>query len=125
MFFVIIRALITFAGTGNAYFIICNALLAYTVLYISFVPSGRIRAFNRIGDYSYGMYIYAFPVQQSLAASVPGLDAKAMFFSSFAITFLFAFLSWHVIEKQMLKKKGTYVYVQEVLSRRRFAKQSV
>lgn len=37
--------------------------LGYLVLYLAYVPGGWLRRYNRMGDYSYGLYIYAFPVQ--------------------------------------------------------------
>jgi peptidoglycan/LPS O-acetylase OafA/YrhL len=46
-------------------------LPAVHLFYLAYVPSGWIRKYNRVGDYSYGIYIYAFPVQQSVAALIP------------------------------------------------------
>lgn len=79
--------------------------MPYVVLYLSYVPGGLLRRFNRLGDYSYGTYIYAFPVQQMLAASVPGIGPLQMLGASFAITTILAVLSWHWIEKNALALK--------------------
>ena len=35
---------------------------AYLTFYLAYVPGGVVRRFNRFGDYSYGVYVYAFPV---------------------------------------------------------------
>jgi peptidoglycan/LPS O-acetylase OafA/YrhL len=38
--------------------------LPYLVFYVAYIPSGFVRNFNKFGDYSYGIYLYAFPLQQ-------------------------------------------------------------
>ena len=83
---------------------------------LAYIPSGAIRGFNKYGDYSYGMYIYAFPIQQSVAALIPGISVLAMIVISFIITFILAFISWHVVEKKMLKYKDKYVYIENLMS---------
>ena len=35
------------------------------VLHAAYLFGGPVRAYNRLGDYSYGVYIYAFPIQQA------------------------------------------------------------
>lgn len=55
-------------------------------------------------------YIYAFPVQQSVVALVPNLSVLKMVVISFVITFIFAFTSWHLVEKKMLKNKNKFFY---------------
>jgi peptidoglycan/LPS O-acetylase OafA/YrhL len=52
-------------------FVVYAACLAPLVLRLVYVPDGQIRRFNDWGDYSYGVYICAFPVQQMLAFLVP------------------------------------------------------
>ena len=41
--------------------------LSYAVFWLGCAPAPRIARYNRLGDYSYGMYIYAFPIQQLIA----------------------------------------------------------
>jgi len=79
--------------------------LAYLTFWLAYVPGGPIRQFNRLGDYSYGIYIYAFPIQQAIVASVPDVTPLRLFFGAFPITLLLAVLSWHYIEKRALSMK--------------------
>ncbi|SDX46336.1 Peptidoglycan/LPS O-acetylase OafA/YrhL, contains acyltransferase and SGNH-hydrolase domains [Allochromatium warmingii] len=95
------------------FFFVYSFCLPYLLLYLAYVPSGPIRSFNKIGDYSYGIYIYAFPVQQSIAAMIPHVTVSGMVILSFVITFALAFLSWHKIEKKCLKMKGLPVLFEE------------
>ncbi len=75
----------------------------YLVLYLTYVPSGSVRLFNKVGDYSYGLYIYAFPVQQSVLALHPDISFVNFCIIAFLITFTLACLSWHLLEKRCLK----------------------
>lgn len=91
---------------GEASFLIAFKLvLPYLVIYLALVPfHGRRRA-REPGDYSYGIYIYAYPVQQSLAALLRHLTPLQMLCSSFPITLALAVLSWHLVEKHALRAK--------------------
>ena len=65
-----------------------------------------IRRTARFGDFSYGVYIYAFPVQQTIIALTSNTLPFALGLAASALTtFAFAFLSWHCVEKQALKLK--------------------
>ncbi len=60
---------------------------------------------NRIGDLSYGIYIYGFLIQQLVYYFLkPGV--AGLFFISLPIIVVFAALSWHFIEKPALKLKN-------------------
>lgn len=93
-------------GYGTRYYpMLFSTALLYGVLWVGYVPDGAIRHFNNWGDYSYGLYIYAFPVQQGLVVLWPDIRPWQMGIIAFIITFIFAFGSWHLIEKQALRLK--------------------
>jgi len=99
--------LVVFASTlnKNMFFITYHLFLAYLTIFIAYIPTGRIRMFNRMGDYSYGIYIYAFPVQQSIVAIIPNISVLSEIVLSLFITLGLAIISWHLLEKQILKFK--------------------
>jgi peptidoglycan/LPS O-acetylase OafA/YrhL len=79
----------------------------YLSLYAALVPSRTMRAYNRVGDYSYGLYIYGFPVQQSFVALSGGAAGFAMspaenLWYSLPVALLLAMLSWHLVEERAL-----------------------
>jgi len=82
--------------------------LPYMVIFLAFSNLGKIHNFGKYGDFSYGLYIYAFPVQQLCAQYFKGENMFIYYmFACYAITFLLAFLSWHLVEKHALKLKYT------------------
>jgi peptidoglycan/LPS O-acetylase OafA/YrhL len=83
--------------------------LGYGLFALALLPKGPLLAYNRIGDYSYGVYIYAYPVQQSLRAQFPGVTPLCHFFVSLLCTFPLAVLSWHLIERPALSLKDKSV----------------
>jgi peptidoglycan/LPS O-acetylase OafA/YrhL len=74
----------------------------YVVFAFGFVSWRPLKIYNRLGDYSYGMYIYAFPIEQTVVAVWPGISALHLMAVSFPITLSFAVLSWHMLEKPFL-----------------------
>jgi peptidoglycan/LPS O-acetylase OafA/YrhL len=64
-----------------------------------------LRRFGRFGDFSYGIYIYAFPIQQLLVWGFPKLNFWLSLTSAAILTLIASFLSWHLLEKQVLKLK--------------------
>jgi len=101
-------ALLLSAFNKDVFYVTYMAVLAYLVFWLAYVPTGIVRQFNRLGDYSYGIYIYAFPVQQSIVMLVPGISSGALMGTAFGITLFFAFLSWHLIESKALSLKSRW-----------------
>lgn len=62
-------------------------------------------ALSRIGDLSYGTYIYAFPVQQIIMALWPHLPLWATLLAPIPPVFLLAWLSWTLVERPALALK--------------------
>ena len=102
IFGVLIAALAMSAATLG-FHAIYKLTFAYVVLYLALVPRGWLLRFNRLGDYSYGIYIYAFAVQQAIVYGVPGITPLRLIAYSFPPTLALAFASWHLIEKRALR----------------------
>ena len=62
----------------------------------------------RSRDYSYGIYLYGYPITQALVASMPALRGHGalVFVLATLCTVAFAAMSWHVIERRALALKG-------------------
>lgn len=60
------------------------------------------------GDYSYGIYLYAFPIQQTTVMLFPGAGYIATLAMSLMATACFAAFSWHFIERPTLKLKKLF-----------------
>jgi peptidoglycan/LPS O-acetylase OafA/YrhL len=102
IFGTVVAVLLTAAAT-TGFLVAYKLALAYVVLYLALVPRGPLLAFNRLGDYSYGMYIYAFAVQQMVVHAVPGITPLRLIVFSFVPTVWLAFASWHLVEKRALR----------------------
>jgi peptidoglycan/LPS O-acetylase OafA/YrhL len=83
-------------------------LLVYVVLVIAYHPRLRVRALNRTGDYSYGLYVYAFPVQQTLVRNLAGIEPAWLFALTVPITGILAAMSWHWLEQPALALKSRF-----------------
>lgn len=55
-------------------------------------------------DYSYGIYIYAFPVQQ-FVINIIGMSFLPGMITSIIITVILAAFSWHFVESKFLARK--------------------
>ena len=59
--------------------------------------------FFKGGDYSYGIYIYGYPIQQMVTHFLPGhREWYVNLAIALPVTLLFAYGSWHVVEKPVL-----------------------
>lgn len=79
------------------------AILTYITLFIGLSALPQI-GFLKTGDYSYGVYLYGYPITQSLVAAIPAVRGNLFLLLGLTVFFtaLFSFLSWHLIEKRFL-----------------------
>jgi peptidoglycan/LPS O-acetylase OafA/YrhL len=79
---------------------------SYAVMYAAFALPARLFRFGRRGDFSYGVYLYHFPVQQLTLMALPVLAGwpVALFLVSAPVVGAFAALSWHGVEKRFLRR---------------------
>jgi peptidoglycan/LPS O-acetylase OafA/YrhL len=78
----------------------------YLVLWIAYRTHSFLRLPAWCGDYSYGIYVYAFPVQQTVSQLVAPLGGFGIFALSVVPTCWLAVLSWHFVEAPMLRLKS-------------------
>lgn len=77
------------------------AALSFTALWFG-GSMPILHTYNRLGDYSYGTYIYAFPTQQLLAFAIPGISVLGMISLALPIVWTLGALSWRFVEKPAL-----------------------
>ena len=84
-----------------------GALSAIPVTYVTVflgITNPRRLAFIRRGDYSYGIFLYAYPVQQAVVATrLLPLNGFVTLAVAFPLIFAVAACSWHFWEKRMLE----------------------
>jgi peptidoglycan/LPS O-acetylase OafA/YrhL len=71
--------------------------LSYAIFMLGYARTPIVQRYNRLGDYSYGLYIYAFPIQQLVAqtgVTTPVLNMAI----ALPFTIICAVISWHVVE---------------------------
>jgi len=107
---------------NHAFFLVYSLSLPYLILYIVFVPAGIGRHYNRLGDYSYGLYIYAFPVQQTVATFFPQISVWNMIWMSGGISLMLAILSWHCLERRSMTYRALCIETSRRLMRQLFPK---
>lgn len=77
------------------------AALAYFILSIGNAKNPVFRNWFKKSDFSYGLYLYGFPIQQIMYQLTKGANIHPilMTFICFAIVLGFAILSWYFVEK--------------------------
>src|SRR4029079_15870582 len=80
--------------------------LSYSTLVVAALPWPVLTHWGRFGDFSYGMYLFAFPVQQAIVHFAgPQLPLAANIALCLAITLVLAAPSSHLVERTTLDLK--------------------
>jgi peptidoglycan/LPS O-acetylase OafA/YrhL len=89
----------------NLSFAISTLYITYVIFFIAFLSFLNYLNVDRMGDFSYGIYIYSFPIQQVVAYFILDISPIEMFLIVLPIVTLIGFLSWRFIEKPVLALK--------------------
>lgn len=95
---------VAFMATGHWY-LVRVMLVPVAVIYIGTRSWPLMRSAGRFGDLSYGIYIYAWPVQQLAVAFLPGASFATLLAVSLVVTTALAWCSWRLVEKPALAFK--------------------
>lgn len=76
---------------------------------------GALTRLTQRHDISYGVYIYHWPVEQTLLLEIPGIGFAALFTLALAIVLPIAVASWRFVEEPALRLKS---HVPRLLTRR-------
>ncbi len=101
-------------GVRNTFFDVTYAVwFSYLILYIAFHKGLKLPDLGKRGDFSYGLYLYAFPVTQTWILLL-GPDNPWLILALVSmVTLLLAMLSWFAVEKPALAFKGRLINQRE------------
>ncbi|MFM9976799.1 MAG: acyltransferase family protein [Sphingomonadaceae bacterium] len=91
--------------------------LAYLTVWLGLTDASKL-FFVRRADYSYGVYLYSYAIQQSVMAVAPwAREWWINILICLPLSILFAALSWHLVEKPAMGLKGRVKALEEAYLR--------
>jgi len=99
-------------------YLTCAAIFAAAIWLATTAPLLRLRL---PGDYSYGIYLFGWPIQQLVHAAFPEMGARGNWLIALPLAAGFGALSWYLVEKpciQLGKKIGDILPVRKPLAGR-------
>jgi peptidoglycan/LPS O-acetylase OafA/YrhL len=91
----------------GGFFVIGYPAFAYLVIWAGVRMPKRLHWVGRQNDYSYGIYIYGFPVLQTLLMyHFTRYGHYAYVLAAIAITWALAWLSWHLVEDRAMSLRN-------------------
>ena len=94
---------------GGVFNLFSPIFIAYSTVYIGLTNFRRL-GFLKGADYSYGVFLYHFAIQQAVVLQVP--SAQHWYVNaaiSLPLTIIFSALSWHFVERPSLSLRF-YIY---------------
>ena len=91
-----------FAGVGAPASVLLYMLcLPYLVIYVA--TKTPVVSIRKIGDLSYGLFLFAFPIQQSLQETFSHIGPRTLTITATAIGLAVAYASYWTVESRFLK----------------------
>ncbi len=80
---------------------------SYLLMALAYLPWLHPLNLGRFGDFSYGTYLYAFPIQQLLVLRAHGsISPMLLFAEATPLTLIAGALSWHLVERHFLQRSS-------------------
>ena len=83
-------------------------VVPYAVIAVGMRATPVIRSAGRFGDFSYGLYLWGFLVQQVVVSALGVLPLWLDLLVVVPVTGILAFASWHLVEKRALALKSRF-----------------
>lgn len=105
--YAIVSLLLLLVASYFGYFVHAFAFFGtYLVLFLIFYRKISIPFSANMGNYSYGLFLFGFPVQQAIVHFLGGsMNPIINFIIAFPIALSFAMISWHLVESHFIKYK--------------------
>jgi peptidoglycan/LPS O-acetylase OafA/YrhL len=85
-------------------------IIIYIMVYVGLAKVPPVPLYHR-GDYSYGVYLYGYPIQQAIVTLDPSVTSPVLHFAiSLPLVTLVAMVSWHCIEKPILRLRKRFSF---------------
>lgn len=102
-FFALVALALAASNPGivkDVFFFVC---FSYLVVFFGCYAKVEVNWYEKLGDLSYGTYVFAWPVQQ-IVLSLFGLEMSPYVFAiiAFVPTLILAYASWNLVEKRAL-----------------------
>jgi peptidoglycan/LPS O-acetylase OafA/YrhL len=82
--------------------------LPYLVVFAAYRTPARLRRLTgATGDVSYGVYLYGFPIQQAIVATLGPVASPLVLLISAPLTWLAGLASWQLVESRFLVRRRT------------------
>lgn len=114
---IVLLSALGIAEMESLFYVLYVLAIPYLLIYAAYYPSRFMGWFNKLGDYSYGIYIYSFAIQQLLVHLFTGIDEWSLLLWSTLTSFAVAMLSWHLLEKRALSHRKAVVALSKRLTR--------
>ena len=80
---------------------------AYALMWLAYLPALHPLNLGRYGDFSYGTYLYAFPIEQLIVMRFGGsMHPLKLFLLAAPATLIIGALSWFLVERHFLGKSA-------------------
>ena len=99
-------ALIVAARVPNGMIFALPLAGAYLIFWFAFLPGDWLKRFGKFGDFSYGIYLYSFPITQLVVwAHKEPMSPLTLFITAWPLSIICGVLSWYLVERRFIRAK--------------------